>query len=114
MADRGYITYITEEVLGHVPGITARGMFGGYGVYKDGVIFGLIDDDTLYFKVADSNRADYEVKGSHPFTYVARGKRMPTSYWLVPLDVLEDREAVSLWMEKALTVSLNARKKKNK
>jgi DNA transformation protein and related proteins len=109
-----FVQYITEEALGHIPGITVRAMFGGFGVYKDGIIFGLIDDDRLYFKVDDSNRQDFEEKGTKPFIYIHKGKEMTMGYWEVPEVVLEDRDVVSEWVEKAVTVSVNAKKGKQK
>mgnify|MGYP000324205942 CR=1 FL=1 len=108
----GFVEYIIQEALGHISGITARAMFGGYGLYKDGIICGLIDDDKLYFKVDESNRKDYEEKGSGPFIYVHKGKEMKMGYWLVPEDVLENRELAEMWLEKAVTASINAKKKK--
>jgi DNA transformation protein len=107
-----YVQFISEEVLGHIPGITARAMFGGYGVYKDGVIFGLIDDDRLYFKVDDTNRNDYEAAGSKPFVYLHKGKEMSMAYWEVPEVVLENKDEVEKWLQKSVTASVNAKKKK--
>jgi DNA transformation protein and related proteins len=108
----GFVEYITQEILGHIPGISVRAMFGGYSVYKDGVIFGLIDDDRIYFKVDDSNRKDYEEAGSKPFTFRQKGKMMPTSYWEVPEEILENKDEVEKWLQKSVTASLNAKKKK--
>ncbi len=67
-------------------------MFGGYGLYKDGIIFGIIVDEELYLKTDETNRKEYESFGSRPFTY-DRGKNQKTtmSYWLIPEDILEDR-----------------------
>ena len=96
-----------------VPGITARAMFGGHGLYKDGVIFGLIADDELYFKTGDSNQKDYEAAGSRPFTYEGKkGKRIAMSYWEVPPDVLENRTEIGVWINKAAKASLKAKKEK--
>lgn len=88
-------------------------MFGGYGIYKDEIIFALIAYDVLYFKVDATNKADYEQKGSKPFTY-SQGKHKATtmSYWEVPSDILEDKEELKKWMMKAVDVSINARNKK--
>ena len=95
-----------------VEGITARAMFGGHGLYKDGVIFGLIADDQLYFKTGESNQKDYEAAGSQPFTYEAKKKkRVAMSYWEVPSDVLENRDEMRLWVNKAVKASLKSRKK---
>jgi len=45
-----FVTYVIEDVLGDIPGITSRAMFGGYGIYRDGIIFSLIAFNQLYFK----------------------------------------------------------------
>ena len=51
-----FSTYILEQLGRSVRGIRARNMFGGVGIYSGELFFALIDDDTLYFKVDDSNR----------------------------------------------------------
>jgi len=61
-----YRVYVLEQ-LQVVGTVTAKAMFGGVGLYRDGMFFGLIDDDTVYLKVDDSNRADFERAGSRPF-----------------------------------------------
>ena len=68
--------------------VTAKRMFGGWGLYRERQIFAIIADDRLYFKVDEHNRPDYEAAGSQPFTYNAKGKRAVMSYWLVPAHVL--------------------------
>ncbi len=85
-------------------------MFGGYGIYKNGIIFGLIAEDVLYFKVDETNKADYEEKGSKPFTY-AQGNNKPTvmSYWEVPSEILENKTDLIEWIEKSVIVSKNKR-----
>jgi len=92
--------YIIHDVLGHIPHITSRKMFGGYGVYHEGIIFAIIAEDELYFKVADHNRAEYERRGSRPFTYTGHKNRKPTvmSYWLVPEEIMNDAELVEQWL----------------
>lgn len=69
--------------------------------YRGEIIFGIVADNTPYFKVSDINRPDYEAAGSEPFTYESRGKRATMSYWLVPAEILDDQEMLSIWAEKA-------------
>ena len=91
-------------------GVTHRAMFGGYGVYKDGVIFAIVADDALYFKVDGTNRKDYEAAGSRPFTYIAaKRKRVALSYWEVPAEVLDDREKIAEWAGKSLRINSRVR-----
>ena len=86
-------------------------MFGGVGIYADKLFFALIADDTLYFKVDDSNRPDFEKVGMGPFhPYGEAGEVM--QYYQVPADLLEDLEALRPWAEKAIAVA--ARKAKGK
>lgn len=94
--------------------VTVKSMFGGFGVYRSGQIFGIVDEDMLYFKVDDTNRPDYEAAGSEPFTYEAKGKKNSLSYWLVPSEIMDDPEALSEWAEKAYQVGLRSAQAKSK
>jgi DNA transformation protein len=109
MPDASFKDYVLDQ-LRLVSGIGARAMFGGYGIYRSGVMFGLIAMDELYFKVDDANRADYEARKSHPFVYDGKGKPMTMSYWRVPDDVLEDADELKAWAMKAYDVALKKRK----
>lgn len=113
MASSDYRDYVLD-LLASFGDLTAKAMFGGHSLYKNGVIFAIIAEDMLYFKVDDSNRADFEAKGSEPFTYEAKGKRVSMSYWQVPLDVLEDGAELVQWAEKAYQVGGKSTHKKKK
>ena len=104
-----YLNYILD-LLTPLGDVTARSMFGGYGIYNNKVIFAIIGDDTLYFKVTDENIGDYEDVGSSPFTYTKKGKDMQMSYWIVPEDVLEDQDMLLDWAEKAYIASCNIKR----
>jgi DNA transformation protein and related proteins len=104
-----YRTFVLEQ-LGRVAPVTSRSMFGGVGIYADGLFFALIDDDILYFKVDDSNRGDFESAGMGPFRPFGDGSQA-MQYYEVPADLLEDPELLRGWMDKALAV---ARRKKRK
>jgi DNA transformation protein len=82
------------------------------GLYLDGLFFALIDDDTLYFKADDSNRARYEQAGSKPFCPFADQPAKVMGYWQVPAEVLEDPEELARWAREAMTVALAARTKR--
>lgn len=102
---RDYCDYVIDLLSPWAP-VTAKGMFGGYGMYRQGQIFAIVIDDTLYFKVGEKNRPDYESAGSSPFTYVTKRKKIVMSYWRVPDEVLEDWEALPIWAEKAYQTAL--------
>jgi DNA transformation protein and related proteins len=85
-------------------------MFGGVGIYAGELFFALIADDTLYFKVDDSNRSDFEERGMNPFRpYGEGGETM--QYYQVPENLLEDPDELGLWAEKAIDVARRAKKR---
>lgn len=91
--------------------VTARSMFGGYGLYLDGVMFGLIANDTLYFKVDDGNRDDYVKAGTGPFTYEGKRRPVEMSYYRIPDAVMEDPTTLASWAERAHQAAKRARAK---
>jgi DNA transformation protein and related proteins len=98
-----YRTYVLEQ-LSRLGTVTAKAMFGGLGLYHDGVFFGLVDNDTLYLKVDDATRGDYEAAGMGPFRPSA-AEAPSTGYYEVPGDVLEDSAALQGWAERAVGVA---------
>ena len=82
-------------------------MFGGWGIYKNGIIFALIAEGVLYFKVHDGNRQKFIEAESKPFTYEKKEKVTQIGYWVLPESVMNDRAEVEKWMQD----SLNAPKK---
>lgn len=111
--DRGFYEYVMHDLLENIEGITAKGMFGGWGFYKDGVIFGIIAEGSLYFKVGESNIADYKKHKSEPFVYEGRaGKKISLGYWRVPESVLEDTRELERWINKSVEVGAAGKKKK--
>lgn len=95
--------YVVRDLLAGLPGITSKRMFGGWGLYKAGVIFGIIVNGELYFKVDESNQKEYEVLGSRPFVYTKKaGKPVSMSYWFVPGAVLENRPKLYAWVEQSV------------
>lgn len=107
-----YLNYVLQDVLGHIEGVLAKPMFGGYGLYRNGIIFGIIAYQQLYFKVDETSLPDYKRLGSEPFIYEAKGKKIALSYWLVPESVMEDPDHIEGWVEESLRISLT--KKQNK
>ncbi|MEK7585175.1 MAG: TfoX/Sxy family protein [Patescibacteria group bacterium] len=88
--------YVVGDLLSDVAGITSRAMFGGYGIYKDGKIFAIIVEGELYFK---------GIGGTTQFTYSKKdGKTYKMNYWLVPAEVMENREALADWVQRACAV----------
>ena len=90
-----------------IPGFKSRAMFGGHGLYKHGVIFGLFAEGSIYFKVDATNIKEYEKAKSAPFTYIgASGKPISMSYWKVPDAILKNKKVLAEWIEKSLEINL--------
>ncbi|MDA1098988.1 MAG: TfoX/Sxy family protein [Proteobacteria bacterium] len=103
-----YRAYIEDLVapLGHVG---TRRMFGGLGVFYRGLMFALIANDVLHFKVDEQNRPDYEAAGMAPFSYFRNGKKRGlNSYWTVPADVLDAEDEFLIWARGAADAALRA------
>lgn len=110
-----FAEWVTGDLLAGMGHVTARAMFGGYGVYRDGVIFGIIVDDELYLKVDASNRAEYEKLGSQPFVYSAKGgKKLTMSYWKVPAETLENPDELMRLAEQSYLIKKNWPKREGK
>jgi DNA transformation protein len=110
-----YREYVAELFEGLGP-IAIRRMFGGAGVFYDDVMFALIVDDTLYLKVDDSNRHDFEEAGSGPFTFEKKktGRTMLTSYYELPETLFDDSDDMIAWARTSIDVALRADTKKKK
>jgi DNA transformation protein len=98
-----YKTFVLEQLRALGP-VTAKPMFGGVGLYHEGVFFGLLADDTLYLKVDDGNRSDYEAAGMEPFRPYGDGS-YSMHYYPLPADVLEDPGALREWAERAVAAA---------
>lgn len=104
----GYRDFVLEQLAG-AGRVTPRPMFGGVGLYLDGLFFALIDDDTLYFKADHATRSRYEQAGSRPFCPDPSRPEQAMGYWQVPAEVLEDPETLSAWAREAVGVALSRR-----
>jgi len=83
--------------------VTVRKMFGGAGLYRDGLIFALVADNVLYLKVDDTNRDKFVEAGSEPFKPYPNRPAMP-SYFEIPPDILEDPEELTEWAHESLSI----------
>lgn len=86
------------EALG---GLVPKSMFGGVGLYSNGLFFGIVAGDVLYLKADDVNRSDFEQAGARPFQpYRDRAGTM--TYYAVPVGVLESEPELLEWARKAV------------
>lgn len=101
-----YLEFVMER-LSPIGDVKSRAMFGGYGIFNEGLMFALIAKDTLYFKVNESNRDMYKSARSKPFPH-------GISYWEVPSDVLEDDTKLHQWATISIEIAREAAGKKRR
>lgn len=91
-------------------------MFGGYGIFHQGLMFGLVADGNFYLKADDDNRSGFEAAGREAFTYLKQGKECRLSYYLAPEEIFDHPAACLEWARSAFGAALRnpARKRKNK
>src|SRR5262249_30096021 len=78
-------------------------MFGGYGIYLDGLMMGIVNgDEVFWLRTDDANRPDYEARGLKPFQPMTKNGPMGIMpYYTVPDDIFEDQDAFLAWAKKA-------------
>ena len=91
--------------------VRAKRMFGGHGVFLEGLMFALIADDRLYLKVDGETKALFAAAGAEPFVYRGKTRPVEMSYWSMPADPDADREAFLEWARKALEAAHRSRRK---
>lgn len=102
-----YLAYLLEQ-LDALGGLRSRRMFSGVGLYSGELFFGLVHDDTLYFKTDGSNSADYIAREMPRFMPFPDRPRAVMAYYQVPADVIEDGEVLVAWARKSVAVALTA------
>ncbi len=106
-----FAEYVVEQ-LADWGQVSVRPMFGGAGLYRAGVMFGLIADDVAYLKVDDSNRQDFVAAGAAPFEpYPEKIKTTIRTYYEIPADVLEDPHELAQWAQRAWLIAARQKKK---
>lgn len=106
-----FVEYVVEllEKLGPVQ---ARRMFGGWGLYFGGRMFGLIGEGQLFLKVDEVSKPDFQAAGCRPFVYEGGGKTVEMGYWAPPADASDDAYELLPWARRAVDAAARAALKK--
>jgi DNA transformation protein len=99
-----FLRYVLDQLAG-LGRVAARRMFGGVGLYHEERFFGLIAGDTLYLKVNDSNRGDYEARGMRRFRPFPDKPYWSMTYYELPADALEDADECAAWARKSVAIA---------
>ena len=106
-----FVDYVME-LFGPFGTATARRMFGGHGVYLDGLMFAIVSGDTLYLKADEMNRIEFEQAGCEMFGYTRKGRRATLGFFRAPEDAMESPELMLPWARSAYAAALRANAKK--
>jgi DNA transformation protein len=102
-----------RELFSHFGPVDVRPMFGGFGIYADGRMFGLISEGAIYLKADAETTADFEREQSAPFSYKTKGgRRAVMSYWRLPDRLYDDSEELAKWAQRALATAVTGGLKK--
>jgi DNA transformation protein len=104
-----------REMFAEFGPVTVRRMFGGAGLYAEGVMFGLVSGDQIYFKSDATTASCFEREGCGPFEYATKtGKRAIMSYWRLPDRLYDDTDELAQWARQAFAIAQQAASKTNK
>src|SRR3954468_848755 len=105
VASESFAEFLREQLqpLGH---LTTRRMFGKTGVFCNGLMFGMVTDDTLYVRVDDHNKSVFkEAESAPPLNYEKKGRTIDLSFWRVPERLLDEPDELVVWARAALAAA---------
>jgi DNA transformation protein and related proteins len=99
-----------RELFAPFGAVTVKRMFGGAGIWSDGLMFALVFDGAIFLKVDDASIPDFEREGSRPFVYTrakspGRVGRASLSYWRLPERLYDDPDELAVWAGRALAIA---------
>lgn len=104
-----FIEFVVENLIS-LGNVKAKRMFGGCGIFCDGLMFALVHDDILYLKVDNASQALYDASNLPYFSYSRKGKKIQLGYRRAPDDILDDSQKILEWSANALRAARAARK----
>ncbi|MEJ2454044.1 MAG: TfoX/Sxy family protein [Candidatus Thiodiazotropha sp.] len=104
-----YLAYL-HDLLGWLPRLRIKRMFGGAGLYSDECFFAIADDGDLYLKADSESVSFYRQGDAEQFMYESKGKLSRMNFWSVPADIQEDPDQLRRWVGMAIDTSLRSRK----
>ena len=95
-----------REHLAPLGRVTMRGMFGKTGVFCDGVMFAVVTENTLYFRVDDQNQVAFKEAASFPpLNYAKKGATIDLSFWRAPERLFDEPDELAAWASAALAAA---------
>jgi DNA transformation protein len=109
-------TDYAEELIAGFGKVEIRKMFGGAGVYRNGVGFGILDDDTFFIKADTALGAELKKQGSKPWSYSVKkdGTVRDIAYWSLPAAAADDGDEASALAKRSFEIAKRAAAEKAK
>lgn len=109
--EKEFVTYVVE-LMQPIGAVSAKRMFGGYGIFLDGLMFALVAEGLLYLKADSETENEFEAKGLERFKYNKKGKEYSMSYYCAPEEALEDIDEMNAWAGRSFGAALRAAARK--
>jgi DNA transformation protein len=100
-----FIRYLRDQFRRWAP-VEIRRMFGGHGIFRDGMMFALIHNETLYLRSDETTRPAFAAAGMGPFRYRRDGRLVALGYHQAPPEAVEDSELLATWAQRAFEAAL--------
>ena len=110
--DDPFINHLLELMV-DFGSVNARRMFGGHGIFRDGLMFGLVADGEFYVKADDENRDQFVNSELSQFAYDKAGKTVMMSYYALPESALEDADEILVWVRLGFDAALRGQQNKS-
>jgi DNA transformation protein len=88
--------------------VAVRRMFGGLGVFADGLMFGLVAGGELYLKADDLTVPKLVAEKSEPFVYKSKGREVALSYWRLPERLYDEPDDFAVFARDAFAAAKRA------
>ena len=108
-----YVEYL-KEVFSEFGPIQPRRMFGGYGIFRKGLMFALVAEDTLYLKADEIIAQHFTERELEQISYEKQGKSFKMSYYMAPEDIFDDPEEAKIWADRSYAAAVRSNKPKKK
>jgi len=109
--DKEFTNYIVD-LMQSIGTVSAKRMFGGYGIFLDGLMFALISNGLLYLKADAENKEIFIKNKLDAFSYMKKGKECHLAYFQSPENAIEDPDIMNSWAKASYAAALRAAAKK--
>jgi len=114
VASNSFAEFLREQ-LAPLGQLQMRRMFGKTGVFCDGVMLGMVLDDTLYVRVDDHNRTAFkEAQSLAPLNYTKKGATIDLAFWRVPERLFDEPDELVIWARAALAAARRVAAKRDR